>query len=198
MNEQTNHKLSMLMDGELDSPVQPVIDELLADPERRATWRRYHVISDVLTGNLPVHADTALAQKISAAIREENVLMAGPRFRRASLVKPLAGLAIAASVAAVAILGLQDETEQQPVALESAPIVAVTPTPASAPGEYTFPEAPVYDDEADADNPALPPNSTMNRYLINYSEFRTNGTTMQGVIPYVRIIANDTASDTEQ
>ena len=33
--------------------------------------------------------------------------------------------------------------------------------------------------------------SRMNSYMVNYTESRTKGSKMQGMLPYVRIIAND-------
>ena len=100
-------------------------------------------------------------------------------------------MAIAASVAVVAVLGVRQ--------------VGVAPGPASAelvasnqsPVTTAAPEKRTV---AVSDNPAMvrpdhiqspvDAQSRLNRYLVNYNEYRTNAG-VQGMLPYVRIVAHE-------
>ena len=91
MNEE---QISALMDDELAAPASAAaIDRLLADDALKATWRRYHVIGEVMRA-----ATTAPAREAAGAVAPTNVV-ALPGRRRL----PLLGVAMAASVAAIAV-----------------------------------------------------------------------------------------------
>jgi len=105
--------------------------------------------------------------------------------------KPVVGLAIAASVCAIAILTVQHEPNIAPA---SAPVqIAESQRPQINPNldSYTFPAATqVVTTQVDNDVD-YEPNQQFNSYLVNYNEMRAAHSGVQGIIPYVRIIAND-------
>ncbi len=117
MNETKKERLSAFMDDETDGGHKDLVDDLLKDPELLDTWSRYHLISDGLKQGLPGVMDTNLAKNVSDSLRDEPAIVAPGRSAHTYL-KPVAGFAIAASVAAVAILGIQ---QQQPGGPHEAP-----------------------------------------------------------------------------
>ncbi|MCY4210911.1 MAG: sigma-E factor negative regulatory protein [Gammaproteobacteria bacterium] len=112
MNEMTKEQLSALMDGEADGQQRELIDELLQDPELLETWSRYHLISDCLQQHAPAQGtaqlDRDLAARVAKSLEQEPTILAPTRVP-ARLVKPVTGFAIAASVAALAIFGIQQQ-----------------------------------------------------------------------------------------
>ncbi len=184
MSEERKEKVSALVDGELDIGSQSTIDNLLQTPSLQASWARYHLISDSLQKHIPAAIDTGLADRISADIQKEPTILAPRAGSKNVILKPLAGLAIAASVAAMAILGIQQNREgvdhqgQQMVSFappKTANVMvarqATLPTPT---------EAEVRQVKANA-------RARLNSYLVNYNEYRTNSG-YQGMLPYARTV----------
>lgn len=109
-----SERISALMDGELQDDRE--VGELAQQPECMATWERYHLIGDALRDDLPPQLNLDLGARVAMALEDEPVLLV-PHARRSRLahLKPtLRGLlgqggqyAIAASVAAAMILGVQ-------------------------------------------------------------------------------------------
>ncbi len=167
-----NHEqLSALVDGELAAEdYAPAIEALGADPAQRRLWSRYHVIGDVLRA--------PPAERTAPAVTSRPEPVAGVRRR---IHAPLAGLAIAASVAVVAVLfvlrsgpevaspGFEVATQIEPRPLAPVPVSSLTSAPASS-------VVPVgaYDQR-------------LNGYLVNFNEQRSRRG-VPGVHPYVRIV----------
>ncbi|MFC1747270.1 sigma-E factor negative regulatory protein [Pseudomonadota bacterium] len=116
-------KISALMDGELDMQgMQSPIRDMRTSEEGKECWEHYHLIGDALRNNLPMHVDTSFAARVSQAIADENppVTTATPfsfesptqpadqpePTKRHAVHRPVLGFAMAASVAAVAYLGV--------------------------------------------------------------------------------------------
>ena len=108
MNDTKKERLSAFMDDEIDGRHEDLVDDLLKDPELLDTWSRYHLISDGLKQGLPEVMDTNLAKNVSDSLRNEPAIVAPGRSMH-TYIKPVAGFAIAASVTAVAILGIQQQ-----------------------------------------------------------------------------------------
>lgn len=210
MSDLVNERLSQLMDGETDDVDGRIIDDLLQNPGRRDTWWRYHLIADILRHDTEILAHQNLADRISAALEAEPVILAPRALWQRNWVKPVAGLAIAASVAVVAILGLQqngssdiEPVSQMPqtVARTSTqipetvarPIQELTqiPTPIVRQFKPRAQLASVETREEEISPVTSPVYSRMNSYLLNYNEYRSTETQMQGMLPYVRIIAHE-------
>ena len=134
--------------------------------------------------------DRQLACRIADKIRKEPAIFKPRPKTSIFYLKPLAGLAIAASVAAVAILSLKDRGEQESHTTMAQPVAALEillPAPRLDTAESTVP----YQDRGDIRLTNADGNTRMNSYLLNYYEYRSMGNGVQGVNPYVRIIAND-------
>lgn len=126
MNEANKEQLSAFMDGEIDGLDKNLAGQMPQDPELLGAWSRYHLVSDCLKGNLPEHLDRELAGKISKSLEGEPAIVAPVRLSL-SLVKPAAGFAIAASVAALAIFGIQQQQPGGPHEVPQSPVAQTVP-----------------------------------------------------------------------
>jgi sigma-E factor negative regulatory protein RseA len=168
MKENLHQQLSALVDNELENTEQALLVRRLGEDsalcERLA---RYQVISDALQNHLPPHVDVDFHKSIQAALQGEAVVHgASPRF--AGLLGPLTGLAVAASVAVVAVLTLQSIRDEP----------ASTPAMASAP---------VSKDYLQAELKAPSDSQNLDAYLVNHNEFAVN----RGMLPYVRLVGHE-------
>ena len=105
--KQPGEQISSLVDGELnDADCHEMLESMLADKESSRCWERYHLISDTHKRNLPDIIDNQLASRVMAELENEPTVLA-PTRTHSPISKQMAGLAIAASVATVAVLGVQ-------------------------------------------------------------------------------------------
>lgn len=185
-------QVSALMDGELDDNA---VKDLLEDVSIRQTWHRYHLISDVLQNHIPLHTDPQLTLRISELIKNEPAIVAPIRRNTPAYLKPLTGLAVAASVTAMAILGVQQfragpdgggvSTIAQTTNALPASQVGVPIEPVVA--ENLRPVQPL------VQGPVLQANVNtvkMSRYILNHNEYQSNSG-VHGVTPHVRLVATD-------
>ena len=115
MNEELDSQLSAMFDDELP----PAECELLArrlsrDEYLKARWGRYAIVGAVIRAERGVRLNAPLAGRVNAVLLAEPALAAhtAPRDRlqrRLRWWQPLAGGAVAASVAAVSILWLRTQ-----------------------------------------------------------------------------------------
>lgn len=127
--------LSALMDNAADTDAE-ALEQLLSSTEDQQQWSRYHLIGQAMRDELPSHMDLNLSARIADAIADEPTVlsptatpsatpesnepaelinMSKRRAKRASVVKFVrhAGqYAIAATVAAVAVIGVQQYSAQ--------------------------------------------------------------------------------------
>ncbi len=205
-----NEQISSFVDGELQGPARGrIVHALYGSPELRRRWARYHLIGDAARKIGPVSGADSIAGNVGAALSGESMVS----FKRRPWLVPLPGLALAASIAAVAILGIRglDDGGAQ------SPPVAGTQSPPVA-GAQSPPVAGASRHEAAAESPlSTDPGSTISRiasgavqsagseavrrpwsdaapdaearlnvYLVNHNEYAGNG--VRGVLPYVRIV----------
>ncbi len=96
--------LSALMDNEAaELELRQALKEVSEDPERRARWQRYQLASAAMKRDLPPRM-TDMSASIADAIDREPT----PRAPADRWLKPLGRVAVAASVAAVAVFGVQN------------------------------------------------------------------------------------------
>ena len=127
-------QISALMDGELSDA--EVLNELEMDSGLQDTWGRYHLIGDAMRGDLPVNLQLDLSDSIMAALEDEPTILAPKPVETAPVLQPavapvktdanvvplfrrvgqqLGQYAIAASVAAAVIFGVQQYQGQDGV-----------------------------------------------------------------------------------
>jgi sigma-E factor negative regulatory protein RseA len=136
MNEELDSQLSAMFDDELPvSECELLARRLSRDELLKARWGRYAVMGAVIRAERGVRLNAPLAGRVSAVLVAEPALaaqIASRDMRRGGMRwwQPVAGAAVAASVAAVSILWLRGQVPA------GAPVTAarVTPTPAAVRG----------------------------------------------------------------
>lgn len=114
MNEELDSQLSAMFDNELPAAECELLARRLSrDPDLKARWGRYAVIGAVIRAERGVTLDGTVAGRVSAALSSEPALTADAAGRgtdragRLQWWQPLAGVGLAAGVAAVSILWLR-------------------------------------------------------------------------------------------
>jgi len=160
MTANAHEQLSALLDGELpEAEVAMAVRRVTRDDALRAAALRYGLIGDALRGELPPGRPAELVARVRAELAAEppSVMSPPPRFRHA--VRYGAGLAMAASVALVALVALPGRQQSEPPPLLSATEVA-SPTP-----EQSMMLPPVYTRAAGGGPDRL------TRYYVNHTEY---------------------------
>ena len=183
MNDEIREQLSALIDDELSDLERPL---LLGRLQREAGLReclgRYQLIGEVLRGAGKT-ATLSVAGRVENAVRQEAAigpLSGRPAQRAGGRWKALAGLGVAASVALLAVLGVNTLRES------TAP-----PLPAVASGDaesVVAPVARVDDEQWNRIQPQI--DERLSGYLVNHNEYAASRG-VQGVMPYVRIVGFD-------
>ena len=185
MNEQTREDLSALIDGELTSnETSEVVKRLTGSKDLWGHWDRYHVIGDVIRGEEIRGEFRQVACGVRDRLQHEPAILAPPRRAgarfRGHWVKPIAGTALAASVAAIALLAAPQLINREP---SSTPVVAgVEKTPperlyAAQPGTRWNLRQPDVE-------------SKLNAYLVNHQEYAATPS-VKGMLPYVTFVSYD-------
>ncbi len=189
MSEYSREQISALMDGELENESKTTLQALINNDEHRQIWAHYHLIGECLRGNLSKYFDPNIADRISTAIKDEPTILA-PK-HATNFFKPIMGFAIAASVAVVVILGVQ-QTSLNPVTTPTQTIASHQPDLSNHQLVTNVAVKPATQQVKPL--PATMPvdaRSRLNRYLVNYNDYSANAG-MQGMLPYVRIVAYET------
>ena len=142
MNKESLEHLSSLMDGEMSRETGLFMTRRLSsDEELCEAWKRYHLIRDCLRRPGGGAAVLDLGDRVQSALGEESVQM-HPTVRNRWL-RPLTGVAIAASVALVAVVMVGPARVQGP-AVDSpqaaAPFTSpnsLNPSTASQPASFS-------------------------------------------------------------
>jgi len=176
MSDEIGEQLSALVDDELDEVERPLLlGRLQRDTELREILGRYQLISEVMRGAGQV-ATLGIADRVKRELERNTALPPAEKPNPGGLgwMKPIAGLAVAASVALVAVLAV---TSVRQPAVETATRVASTQDTEAAvggSGELWERIEPRID-------------KRMAAYLVNHNEYAASRG-VQGVMPYVRIV----------
>ncbi|VAX14442.1 hypothetical protein MNBD_GAMMA24-2281 [hydrothermal vent metagenome] len=194
MSDKVEERLSALMDDELVD-FELDIDHLEENDSLKQRWMRYHLIRDVVSGHVPdtLVPDFNLAARVSAALEHEPTILAPRRFQPRQLMKQAAGLAIAATVSAIAIISIQNPSFEQ---------TGITPlATADKQGDKLIALAGKGQNAESAElvslttakqhihNPRLSHTSAskFSGYLLNHNEYAASAN-IQGMLPYMRIV----------
>ena len=132
-------QVSALLDGELPAAEADLaVRRIARDAELRATAVRYCLISDAIRGDLQEHAGPGLVERVASRLEDPTRMTSKQPEGRWG--RRLGGLAIAASVTALAIFSIQtpDGPDRADVPLA---VVPDTPSPAVTPPGPTRPSA---------------------------------------------------------
>lgn len=185
MNNEISEQLSALMDGELSAEeIEAVLQAFNTEEQVRRQWANYHLIHDSLQGHLPAVSLYNLASQVSRALENEPPLPAEqhpiiditPRLRHRW--KYATGLTLAASLSAIAVLGIQTLTSEP--AIPETQLAATPPAPLGASivpvAEGSSPRWARLEPEVE---------KRLNSYLVNHTEYID----MPGMIRYGRIVS---------
>lgn len=194
-----NEQLSALVDGELgEFEERRLLQALDRDPQLRAAWQRYHLIRAALVNELDYVPSPASTERLSALLAAEPAI----RVRRSirALPRIMTGLAIAATVAGVAIFGLQTLSPPPATSVKTVSIAAPS-QPASAVSDKPAPPLlpagqsvasgaalqTVSSNRTRWDTPEPRDERMLDVYLVQHSEFASAG--MRGMLPsYARVV----------
>ncbi|HEX7046933.1 MAG TPA: sigma-E factor negative regulatory protein [Gammaproteobacteria bacterium] len=184
MNDKLLEQVSALADGELSThEAELLLARMERDAELRDAWERYHLAGEAMRGGLARVHHHDFAAGVAAAIAEDTVpaktTISGAAIQRA--LRPVAGFAVAASVAMLAVFTLQ--MPQQDSSLGE-----VVPQGDSIPVAVPRMRAEAVDFSG-VRSEAL--QNQLRGYLLNHSE-HTRSPRIRGVMPYVQIAAHDT------
>ncbi len=194
MSEQIREQISAFLDGELPNTESELLLKRLArDPELRESFGRYALIGEAVRGTGRAYLSKGFTSRVNHAIDGEPAVAGAnpPRREAPRWWRPFAGLAVAAGVAAVAVVGFAHRSAAPGLhtvgaltAQNTAPIVpqnvAVAPREAIS---YTVP----------ATSPALPaamPAARLTSYVFAHSRY-SSGLDQRGVLADMLIEAED-------
>jgi negative regulator of sigma E activity len=137
MNEELDSQLSAMFDNELPAAECELLARRLSrDPDLKARWGRYAVMGAVIRAERGITLDGTVAGRVSAALLREPELRgeaprASGRATPSRWWQPLAGVGVAAGVAAMSILWLRSQALPGGVQVISPALVASTATSAA-------------------------------------------------------------------
>lgn len=191
MTKETHEHLSSLMDGEISRETSRfLVRRLGADDELCATWARYHLVRDCLRHQDGGIANGDLCGKVQQALENEEFQEPARESARRWL-KPVVGIAVAASVALMAV-GMVDPVSKSapPVSSELAGSTQAAPF-TSPPSLGTGPVS-----RQASLSGGLQSEQKMNSYLLRH--YQATGTSGKGFVTFVPIVITKNAADPEQ
>ena len=167
MSEKIQEQISAFLDGELPAnEAELLVHRLSRDEAMHAKALSFRVIGAAMRDELLQPDPHLLRRRVLSALDGEpssKPLAAPPAWSPLRVARPIVGLAIAAGVAVVAILGLQS-IAQQGVAPSPGELVADGGEEGRTPATYVVPQQPV-----EASLVELPIRLT--NYLVNHGEY---------------------------
>ena len=172
MTDAVNEQLSTCLDGELpEAELDLLLKRLERDSELRDALGRYTVIGEALRNTRPVVASRSFADKVMAAVEAEPAATRRGGFRISPILsrslRPAAGIGIAATVAALAILTVRQTGVESagPIAANesaAAPIAIVAQSTDEA-ASYIVPTS--------TSQSAFVPATRLTNYVVAHSEY---------------------------
>jgi len=155
-----HEQLSALLDGELsDAEVPMAVRRVARDESLRATAVRYSLIGDALRDELPAGRPADMVARVSAQLQATSMPAVAAPSRAGRFTKLGAGIAVAASVAMVALVALPGRQQ------DAAPPVLTASEVASPAPEQRMMIQPVYTRAAGGGPDRL------TRYYVNHTQY---------------------------
>jgi sigma-E factor negative regulatory protein RseA len=204
MSEQIREQVSAFLDGELpNSETELLLKRLSRDGELRESFGRYALIGEAVRGGSHRLMARGFAARVNLAIDGEPVQAHGPvpQIHAPRWWRPFAGVAVAAGVAAIAVVALQQRADAPGVrapALIAARSAAPQANPAAenrvlaqnaagpAPREAISYTVPVASGAA----PAAMPAARLTNYVFAHSRY-SSGLDQRGVLADMLIEAEE-------
>lgn len=185
MSDTIKQQISSMVDDELSPQEQELLmSRIQRDPALRQQWARYQMIGDVMRRQRVMHENDFIVSQVAQAISGEPSYQVKHKSSfLPSVLKPVLGLAVAASVAMVSIVLVRDMVSQEKG--YDAPVMArMDPVPLPSTAYVQVSSRP------NMDVIRLQQNNRLNQYLVNHSEYASSNR-VRGMLPYVRVVASD-------
>jgi sigma-E factor negative regulatory protein RseA len=179
MSEQIREQVSAFLDGELpNSETELLLKRLTRDAELRESFGRYALIGEAMRGPGRGLLSKSFSGRVNLAIDGEPAAANAPitQGRAPRWWRPLAGVAVAAGVAVVAVGALQHRTDPSTARVMSS-VAAVSTAALQTPREaisYTVPAA-------FTGVPAAMPPARLTNYVFAHSRY-SSGLDQRGVL----------------
>jgi sigma-E factor negative regulatory protein RseA len=188
MSEKTREHISSLMDGEIDAESSRfLLRRLGSDEELCATWARYHLVRDCLRHGEGGLYGRDLCQRVNRVLEREPAVPGGAG-RALRWLRPVAGGAIAAGVALMAVLLVDPGRPQAP----GAPAAVAQSQPAAG---FVTPNGlnglPASRAASLASSPAS--GTRINHYLLRHYQ-ATGGNNARGLVTFVPVMVQRRAA----
>jgi sigma-E factor negative regulatory protein RseA len=205
MSDILSEQLSALLDGELPPEETTLLLKRLArEPELAQRLTRFRLCGDVLRGErVQLRADFAM--RISAAIAAEAPLPATVRAARrpgaSRWQSPLTGIAVAASVAVVAVLWLRQSPRLDPAQPLAATVVAPAAVPVARVARVVHGAAAFGQGSGEPESYVTPiarprlgtiPEGTLANYVVAHSQFSAP---LAGRSVLIHLVADESRGD---
>ena len=178
MTVNQNELLSALVDGELEGKeLDQALSLLKSDKQAMAQFQRYQLAKDALHGHISLRKDTDLTARISDSLKDEPTFSS----KKSHVIsfpkqfwKQASGLALAASIGALAVIGVTtqpqfvSEATMASASMEAPTTSFIVSTKAN---RWTVDEAEVED--------------RLNTYLLDHNEY----TSTSDVFTYARVVS---------
>jgi sigma-E factor negative regulatory protein RseA len=178
-------QVSRCMDGEATE----YLEKLSQSEKARNCWCRFHFIRSIMRDSQTIPLRTDFHERVMQALEDEPTVFAPNLISRPNtsinkhILKPLAGLAIAATVAAVTVLGYQGFYNTQP----SQPLLSSTNTDSVPVAIEVAPESNLVSTEAEKILATESIGDELDTYLLGHMEQTAGGGNAQAMLPYVRL-----------
>jgi sigma-E factor negative regulatory protein RseA len=174
MNEELDSQLSAMFDGELPAAECELLARRLSrDEQLKARWGRYAVIGASIRAERGVRLNADMARRVSAVISKEPNIAVRYVERKATRaaskwVRPVAGLGVAAGVAALSILWMRSQAPADAPLLaqeiaDAPPAAVVSSDVSKQPDSYVVPRP--------SPRLSLVPATQLANYVVAHSEF---------------------------
>lgn len=183
MTQVIEERVSALIDNALDAEDRAeTLDAISRDPVLRDLWDRYHLVGEALRGE-PISLEVnRVADRVRERLAQEATLLTLPVAPvRPRWSRPLGGLALAASVALVAILAGRAWYQEQTG--PGTPMLA-----GEAPSPRLYGEAAAAAPYWSLKRPEV--ESKLNRLLVNHQEYAISPG-MTRMAPYATFVSHD-------
>lgn len=203
MKNKTDERISALFDGELSRfETRRWTNEVLSKQDLSERVTRYQMLGDVLREELPAKINLNFCEQVASKIADVSI---EPYQKRREWLKPAGGLAVAASVALVSLLGLRVMTtpEADPVAIASLSgeaqqlrrelPAATQPTPANPATRLPIttvnnPLTPAADADASRELPKVRQLSVNQPFLTNYIATHSQYADPSSMMSHIRLV----------
>lgn len=181
-------QVSCCIDGESTT----YLAKISRSAKARACWCRYHFIRTVMRENQTTTIAEDFHHRVMQALENEPTILAPKLIKHRTsisrqIIKPIAGLAIAASVAAVTVMGFQNLYSGQS---SSTLLTSLAPSTPPVNQESVLTNK-MISSQAEKVLASDALGDDLDTYLLGHMEQSMGGGSAQGMLPYVRLAGFD-------